>query len=159
MRSIAFTVNGTSRKLDVEDDRRLLWVIRDDLGLTGTKFGCGVAACGSCTVLVDGKAVRSCTTAIKAVEGKKVTTIEGLADGDRLAPVQQAFMEHLGFQCGYCTSGMIMTGHALLANNPKPTRADIVQAMDRNLCRCGAQVRIVDAIEAASQAPTVGGAR
>ena len=159
MRSISFTVNGTPRQLAVEDDRRLLWVIRDDLGLTGTKFGCGVAACGSCTVLVDGKAVRSCTTAIKAVEGKKVTTIEGLADGDRLAPVQQAFMEHLGFQCGYCTSGMIMTGHALLANNPKPTRADIVQAMDRNLCRCGAQVRIVDAIEAASQAPTVGGAR
>ena len=159
MNSIAFTVNGTPRKLDVEDDRRLLWVIRDDLGLTGTKFGCGIAACGSCTVLVDGKAVRSCTATIKSVEGKKVTTIEGLADGDRLAPVQQAFVEHLGFQCGFCTSGMIMGGHALLLGNPKPTRAEIVQGMERHLCRCGAQTRIVDAIEAASQAPTVGGAR
>ena len=159
MRSISFTLNGTARTLTVDDNRRLLWVIRDDLGLTGTKFGCGVAACGSCTVLVDGKAVRSCTAAVKSVEGKKVTTIEGLADGDRLEPVQQAFVEHLGFQCGYCTPGMIMGGHAFLLSNPHPTRDQIVEGMDRHLCRCGAQVRIVDAIEAASKAPTVGGAR
>ena len=100
MRSISFTLNGTPRQLTVDDDRRLLWVIRDDFGLTGTKFGCGIAACGSCTVLVDGKAVRSCTATIKSVESKKVVTIEGLASGDRLAPVQQAFVDHLGFQCG-----------------------------------------------------------
>lgn len=151
MRAISFTLNGTPRTLNAEDDRRLLWVIRDDLGLTGTKFGCGVASCGACTVLVDGKAVRSCSASLKSVEGKKVTTIEGLADGDVLHPVQQGFFDHLGFQCGYCTSGMIMTGAAFLNANPHPTRDQIVEGMNRNLCRCGAHVRIVDAIEQASK--------
>ena len=158
MRNIAFTLNGVSRSLSVDENRRLLWVIRDDFGLTGTKFGCNVGACASCTVIVDGKAVRSCITPLKSVDGKKVTTIEGLADGDRLKPVQQAFIDHLGFQCGFCTPGMIMGGHALLTANPKPTRDEILHGMEGHLCRCGAHVRIVDAIEAASHAPTVGGA-
>jgi aerobic-type carbon monoxide dehydrogenase small subunit (CoxS/CutS family) len=158
MRNISFTVNGVSRTLNTDVSRRLLWVIRDDLGLTGTKYGCGVAACGACAVLVDGKATRSCVTKLSAIEGKKVTTIEGLATGDRLQPVQQAFIDHLGFQCGYCTSGMIIGAHALLASNPKPTHDQIVRGMEGHLCRCGAHVRIVAAIEAAAQAPTAGGA-
>jgi aerobic-type carbon monoxide dehydrogenase small subunit (CoxS/CutS family) len=153
------TVNGVSRKLDVDEDRRLLWVLRDDLGLTGTKFGCGVSACGACTVIVDGKAVHSCVTSMKAVEGKRITTIEGLADGDHLAPVQQGFVDHLGFQCGYCTPGMIMGGHALLLNNPKPTREEIVKGMEGHICRCGAHVRIVAAIEAAARVAGSGGAK
>ncbi|MDA1082541.1 MAG: (2Fe-2S)-binding protein [Gemmatimonadetes bacterium] len=159
MPSISFTLNGKPATLDTAPDRRLLWVLRDDLGLTGSKFGCGIGSCGACTVMVDGKATRSCTTALSAVAGKKVTTIEGLADGEKLAPVQEAFLDHLGFQCGYCTSGMIVTGHALLEQNPKPTREQIVQGMERNYCRCGAHPRIVDAIEAASKTPTVGGGR
>ena len=159
MPSISFTLNGKPTRLDTAEDRRLLWVLRDDLGLTGSKYGCGVGSCGSCTVLVDGKAVRSCTASLKSVEGKKVTTIEGLADGERLQPVQQAFLDHLGFQCGYCTSGMIMTAQALLTQNPKPSRAQIVQGMERNLCRCGAHGGIIDAIEAASQTKTAGGER
>ena len=159
MRSISVTVNGVSRKLDVDEDRRLLWVLRDDLGLTGTKFGCGVSSCGACTVIVDGKAVHSCVTSMKAVEGKRVTTIEGLADGDHLAPVQQGFVDHLGFQCGYCTPGMIMGGHALLLNNPKPTREEIVKGMEGHICRCGAHVRIVAAIEAAAHVAGSGGAK
>jgi nicotinate dehydrogenase subunit A len=159
MRSIAFTVNGVPRQLNTTDDRRLLWVLRDDLGLTGTKFGCGVSQCGACTVIVDGKAVRSCVTALKTVEGKHVTTIEGLADADRLAPVQQGFVEHLGFQCGYCTPGMIMGGHAFLQANPTPTRDEIAKGMEGHLCRCGAHVRIIDAIESAARHSTAGGGR
>jgi aerobic-type carbon monoxide dehydrogenase small subunit (CoxS/CutS family) len=159
MPSISFTLNGKPTRLDTAEDRRLLWVLRDDLGLTGSKYGCGIGSCGACTVLVDGKAVRSCTASLKTVEGKKVTTIEGLADGERLQPVQQAFLDHLGFQCGYCTSGMIMTAQALLTQNPKPSREQIAQGMERNLCRCGAHGGIIDAIEAASQTKTVGGER
>jgi len=157
MKSISVTVNGTLHQLDVDEDRRLLWVLRDDLGLTGTKFGCGVSSCGACTVIIDGKAVHSCVTSMKSVDGKHVTTIEGLANGDHLAPVQQGFVEHLGFQCGYCTSGMIMGGHALLLANPKPTRDEILKGMEGHLCRCGAHVRIIDAIEAASHMTTSGG--
>jgi aerobic-type carbon monoxide dehydrogenase small subunit (CoxS/CutS family) len=159
MPSISFTLNGKPTRLDTAEDRLLLWVLRDDLGLTGSKYGCGIGSCGACTVLVDGKAVRSCTASLKTVEGKKVTTIEGLADGERLQPVQQAFLDHLGFQCGYCTSGMIMAAQALLTQNPKPSREQIVQGMERNLCRCGAHGGIIDAIEAASQTKTVGGER
>jgi aerobic-type carbon monoxide dehydrogenase small subunit (CoxS/CutS family) len=156
---VSFTLNGKPTRLDTSPERRLLWVLRDDLGLTGSKFGCGIGSCGSCTVLVDGKATRACTTALSAVAGKKVITIEGIADGDRLHPVQQAFLEHLGFQCGYCTSGMIVAGHALLQQNPRPTREQINAALERNYCRCGAHVRIVDAIEAASRQTAVGGER
>jgi aerobic-type carbon monoxide dehydrogenase small subunit (CoxS/CutS family) len=159
MKSISVTVNGVPHRLNVDEDRRLLWVLRDDLGLTGTKFGCGVSACGACTVIVDGKAVHACVTTMKAVDGKQVTTIEGLASGDHLAPVQQGFVDHLGFQCGYCTSGMIMGGHALLMGNAKPTRDEIAKGMEGHLCRCGAHVRIVDAIEAASHAAASGGAK
>jgi nicotinate dehydrogenase subunit A len=150
MPDITFTLNGVVRTLTTDTDRRLLWVIRDDLGLTGTKYGCGIAACGACTVLVDGKAVHSCITSLKAVEGKRVTTIEGLADGNRLQPIQQAFMDHAGYQCGYCTSGMVMGAQALLNANPKPTRAEIVEGLEGHLCRCGAHVRIIAAVEAAS---------
>lgn len=159
MPSISFTLNGKPTTLDTALDRRLLWVLRDDLELTGSKFGCGIGSCGACAVLVDGRAIRSCTTALSAVAGKKVTTIEGLADGETLAPVQEAFLDHLGFQCGYCTSGMIVTGHALLQQNPKATREEIAAGMERNYCRCGAHPRIIDAIEAASKAPVVGGGR
>ena len=152
-----FTLNGKPAKVGTDDARRLLWVLRDDFGLTGTKFGCNIGSCGACTALVDGKAARACTTTLKSIAGKKVTTIEGLADGDKLAPVQQAFLEHLGFQCGYCTSGQIMNAHALLEANPKPTRDQIVQGMERNYCRCAAHTRIIEAIEAASKMTTVGG--
>jgi len=142
----------------VDETRVLLWVLRDDLGLTGTKFGCGESICGACTVLVDDEAVRSCVTPVGEVDGKKVVTIEGLAHDDRLHPLQEAFVQHLGYQCGYCTPGMIMGAHALLLKNPKPTRAQIVQHMETHLCRCGAHVRIFDAIESASAAKA-GGAR
>jgi len=153
---VSLTLNGKPVTLDTGDDRRLLWVLRDDLGLTGSKFGCGIGACGACTVLIDGKATRSCITELKAVADKKVTTIEGLATGDKLAPVQEAFLDHLGFQCGYCTSGMIMTGQSILNANPKATREQVAAGLERNFCRCGAQVRIIDAIADAAKAPTAG---
>jgi aerobic-type carbon monoxide dehydrogenase small subunit (CoxS/CutS family) len=163
MRVVSFTLNGKATRLTVDEDRMLLWVLRDDLGLTGTKFGCGQALCGACTVLVNNEAVRSCATAVGAVEGKRVVTIEGLADGERLHPLQEAFVKHLGFQCGFCTPGMILGAHALLQKNPKPTRAQIVAHMDDHLCRCGAHKGIVQAIEsvaATAAAPAVkGGSR
>ena len=151
MKSISFTLNGTARTVNVEEDRTLLWVLRDDLGMTGTKFGCGAAFCGACTVLIDGKEVRTCITPVTSVAGKKVVTVEGLANGDRLTPVQEAFVEHVGFQCGYCTSGMVIGATALLAANPKPTREQIQQGLERHLCRCAAHLRIVDAVEAAAK--------
>ncbi len=150
MKPIAFTLNGVARTLTLDEDRNLMWVLRDDLGLTGTKFGCGAAFCGACTVLVDGKATRACITPVSRVAGKKVVTIEGLATDEHLHPVQEAFVEKLGYQCGFCTSGMIMGAHALLAANPKPTREQIVQGMERHLCRCGAHGRIIEAIESAA---------
>jgi carbon-monoxide dehydrogenase small subunit len=149
MRDISFTLNGKPTKLTVDPERMLLWVLRDDLGLTGTKFGCGQAVCGSCTVIVDDNAVRSCVTPVGDVAGKKVLTIEGLAAGDKLHPLQQAFADHHAFQCGYCTPGMIMGAYALLLKNPKATRGDIVRELDPHLCRCGAHVRIVQAVETA----------
>lgn len=158
MKPISFSLNGVQRTLIVDDTRMLLWVLRDDLGLTGTKFGCGESVCGACTVLINNDAVRACTTPMSAVDGKRVVTIEGLAHDERLHPVQEAFVKHLGFQCGYCTSGMIMGAHALLLRNAKPTRAQIVEEMEPHLCRCGAHVRIVQAIESASAA-MAGGAR
>ncbi len=147
---IRFTLNGERRTITVEGDRPLLWVIRQDLGLTGTKYGCGEGLCGTCTVLVNGEAVRSCHTPVRDVRNKEVVTIEGLAAGDRLHPVQQAFIEHDALQCGYCTPGMIMEATAFLRRNPAPDRADIVEAMDGNLCRCGAHDRIIKAIETAA---------
>jgi aerobic-type carbon monoxide dehydrogenase small subunit (CoxS/CutS family) len=158
MREISFTLNGKPTRLTVDETRPLLWVLRDDLGLTGTKFGCGEGQCGSCTVIVDKAAVRSCATPVGDVQGKQVLTIEGLAKGDQLHPIQQAFADHVAYQCGYCTSGMIMGAYALLLKNPKATRADIVRELDTHLCRCGAHVRILQAVESAGTAMK-GGAR
>ena len=158
MRQISFTLNGKPTRVTADEKRMLLWVLRDDLGLTGTKYGCGQALCGACTVLVDREAVRSCVTPIGDIEGKRVTTIEGLAQDDRLHPIQDAFVKHAAYQCGYCTPGMIMGAYALLLKNPKASRADIVRQLDGHLCRCGAHVRIVAAVEDAATAMK-GGAR
>jgi aerobic-type carbon monoxide dehydrogenase small subunit (CoxS/CutS family) len=147
---IQFTLNGQSVSVDADADRKLLWVLRTELGLTGTKYGCGVGLCGSCTVTVDGKAVRSCLTTLDAARGKDVRTIEGLAEGDDLHPLQAAFHEHGAYQCGYCTPGMIMNAVGLLRRTPSPTREQIIAAMGGNLCRCGAHPRIIDAIAAAA---------
>jgi aerobic-type carbon monoxide dehydrogenase small subunit (CoxS/CutS family) len=157
-RTITFTLNGKAARVTTDDERMLLWVLRGDLGLTGTKFGCGEGLCGACTVMIDKQAVRSCVTPVKDVAGKQVTTIEGLGDGDKLSPLQEAFVKRHAFQCGYCTSGMIVGAQALLNKTPKPTREQIVAAMDDNLCRCGAHVRILDAIEEVA-ATTKGGVR
>ncbi len=158
MKPIVFTLNGVARTVTVDENRDLLWVLRDDLGYTGTKFGCGASFCGACTVLLDGKEVRSCVTPMSRVAGRKVVTVEGLAQGDKLSPVQEAFIEHVGFQCGYCTSGMVIGATALLEANPKPTRAQIMQGLERHLCRCGAHLRVVDAVESAAR-KMAGGAK
>jgi aerobic-type carbon monoxide dehydrogenase small subunit (CoxS/CutS family) len=158
MRDVSFILNDTPTHITVDETRMLLWVLRDDLGFTGTKFGCGQAVCGACTVLIDDQPVRSCATPMRDVAGKHVVTIEGLAHGDRLHPVQQAFIDHLGFQCGYCTPGMILGTYALLKKNPKPTHADIARELDGHLCRCGAHERIIKAVDGAA-AVMRGGAR
>jgi len=145
-RDLAFTLNGAATRLIVDDERRLLWVLRSDLGLTGTKFGCGEALCGACTVLVDGRATRACTTAMRAVDGRRVMTIEGLGAGG-LHPLQRAFVDHGAFQCGFCTPGMLMAAYALLSEHPAPTRDQIVAALDRNLCRCGTHTRVLAAVQ------------
>jgi len=157
-RTVSFTLNGKPVRVTVDDERMLLWVLRNDLGLTGTKFGCGEALCGACTVLVNDEAVRSCVTAVRDVAGKQVLTIEGLSASGKLHPLQDAFVRHHAFQCGYCTPGMILTAYSLLAKKAKPTRAEIVRHMDDNLCRCGSHVRILDAVEDAARTGK-GGAR
>ncbi|ARE40750.1 Isoquinoline 1-oxidoreductase alpha subunit [Rhodovulum sp. P5] len=144
------TVNGRDLAVDVEDDTPLLWVLRDTLGLTGTKFGCGISACGSCTVHVDGVAIRSCSVPVADVEGADIRTIEGLSDGTALHPVQQAWVELDVPQCGYCQSGQIMAAAALLARTPEPTDADIDATMI-NLCRCGTYQRIRDGVKRAAE--------
>src|SRR5688572_2360764 len=145
-----FDVNGTRHDLDVDPEMPLLWVLRENLGLTGTKFGCGLAQCGACTVHLDGNPVRSCTTLAKAAAGKKVTTIEGLSQ-TATHPLQLAWIAEQVPQCGYCQSGQIMSAAALLKKNPKPTDADIDAAMSSVLCRCGTYPRIKNAIKQASQ--------
>ena len=148
---IDFNLNGQPVRVSAGAERDLLWVLRTDLGLTGPKFGCGISQCGACTVLVDGHAIRSCSVPLKSVKGKFVVTIEGLAVQGKLHPIQEAFIAHDALQCGFCTSGMIMAAHDFLHRHPKPTREEVIAGMDHNLCRCGAHVRIVDAIvEAAS---------
>jgi aerobic-type carbon monoxide dehydrogenase small subunit (CoxS/CutS family) len=147
---IRFSFNGKTTALEVEEERMLLWVLRTELGLTGTKSGCGEGLCGSCTVLVDGKPERSCQLPMREVSGKKIVTIEGLAKNGKLHPVQAAFVEHDALQCGFCTPGMILSAYGLLLENPKPTRQQILDHMEDNLCRCGAHVRIVKAIETAA---------
>ena len=148
--TIRFKLNGKSVTLDVEGDRKLLWVLRTDLELTGTKYGCGKSLCGACTVVVNKQAVRSCMLPIREVRGKEVLTIEGLAQGDKLHPLQNAFAEYGAVQCGFCTPGMIMNAYALLLKNPKLTRDQIIMGMENNLCRCSAHKRIVQAIESVS---------
>ncbi len=146
----AFTINGTATTIDAAPDTPLLWVIREELKLTGTKFGCGIAACGACTVHVDGRAVRSCITPLSAVEGSRVTTIEGLsANADH--PLQRAWIGEQVPQCGYCQSGQIMQAATLLADNPAPSRDQIVEHMNGNICRCGTYPNIVRAIERAAR--------
>jgi aerobic-type carbon monoxide dehydrogenase small subunit (CoxS/CutS family) len=149
--SIRFRLNGRPTTLDTNDDRMLLWILRTDLELTGTKYGCGTGLCGACTVIVGGKAVRSCQTPLKEVKNQEVVTIEGLARDGRLHPLQQAFIDHGGVQCGYCTPGMLMNAYALLLQDRKPSREAIVAGMEHHLCRCGAHQRIVGAIESASR--------
>lgn len=156
--TISFTLNGKPASVTADAERMLLWVLRSDLGLTGTKFGCGEAQCGACTVIVDGEAVRSCVTPVKAVAGKKVLTIEGLESGGHLNALQAAFVKHHAFQCGFCTPGMVINAYALLLKNPKAKPDEIIKEMDGNLCRCGAHVRILDAIQEAGAAMQ-GGAR
>lgn len=149
--NISFTLNGEPVRLTTDGDRKLLTVLRNDLGLTGTKYGCGVSLCGACTVLVNNKAVRSCQYSVKNVKGKDVTTIEGLAKDGKLNPLQQAFVEHDALQCGFCTSGMIISAYSLLLENSKPSTSEIIRHMEANLCRCGAHTRIIQAIETVSK--------
>ena len=148
---IQFTLNGEPLELNVDGDRMLLWVLRTDLGLTGTKYGCGESLCGACTVLVNYEPVRSCQTAVKEVRGQNVITIEGLAQNNKLHPLQKQFMEHDALQCGYCTPGMILNAFALLRKNPSPSVKQIIEGMDDNLCRCGAHNRIIRAVQAAAK--------
>ena len=145
-------VNRSRMHIDADPQESLLGVLRDQAGLTGAKYGCGEGQCGACTVLVDGKAVRSCITPVEAADGKPVTTIEGLEENGRLHPLQQAFLEAGAFQCGYCTPGMILSGVALLQGNPQPSQAEIVEFMNGNVCRCGSYPRIIRAVSQAAQA-------
>ena len=148
---ISLSINGQSHNADVEDSTPLLWVLRDTIGMTGTKYGCGIAQCGACTVHVDGVAMRSCSIPVSTVAGKQITTIEGIAAGGKLSAVQQAWLDHDVPQCGYCQSGMIMAVTALLKQKPKPTDADIDAAIT-NICRCGTYQQIRAAIHAAANA-------
>ena len=152
MANIRLTVNGKSYMVDADPQTSLLSALREQLDLTGSKYGCGEGQCGACTVLIDGKAQRSCVTKVVAVSTKQVTTIEGLARGEKLHPVQAAFLEAEAMQCGYCTSGMIMSAVALLQRNPSPNESEIVNFMDANVCRCGTYPRIVSAIQKAAKA-------
>ncbi|MBE2214624.1 MAG: (2Fe-2S)-binding protein [Opitutaceae bacterium] len=146
---LSFTLNGQPVSVEVDGDRKLLWVLRTDLALTGTKYSCGKGLCGTCTVLVDNVPQRSCMLRAGSVRGKEVTTIEGFEKDGELHPLQKAFIDHDALQCGFCTPGMILTAHGVLRRNPAATREQIVQGMERNLCRCGAHPRILDAIEQA----------
>jgi len=151
MATLLLAVNGQSFTVDADPQTSLLTVLRESLDLTGSKYGCGEGQCGACTVLIDGKAQRSCITKVGAVGQKQVTTIEGLARGEQLHPVQEAFLEAGAMQCGYCTSGMIMSAVALLQRNPAPKESEIIDFMDGNVCRCGTYARIVSAIQKAGK--------
>jgi len=150
--TVSFRLNGQPARISVAPDRTLLWVLRTDLALTGPKFGCGIGQCGACTVLVNHRAVRSCSVPIKSVEGKDVVTIEGLAQDGKLHPIQEAFIAHDALQCGFCTPGMILTAYDFLRRHPDPKPEEVIAGMNGNLCRCGAHLRIVDAILAAASA-------
>ena len=150
----ALNVNGTRRPVDVDSSASLLSVLRDNLDLTGTKYGCGEGQCGACTVLVDGLLTRSCVTPVGRAAGRQITTIEGLAKDGKLHPLQEAFIKADAMQCAFCTSGMIMAASALLSRNARPSRDEIVSGMNRNLCRCGVYQRIIEAIQIASSGDT-----
>lgn len=159
MRIVELQVNGAKHRLEVDGERTLLSVLRDDLDLTGAKYGCGEGQCGACTVLIDGRAVRSCVTRSDTVQGKSITTVEGLEQNGRLHPLQQAFLDLDALQCGYCTPGMIMSGVSLLEKSPRPSEAEIRRAMEGNICRCGTYLRVIAAIQYAAdetQAPKRG---
>jgi len=149
--SIHFKLNDKPVNMTVDGERMLLWVLGTDLAITGPKYGCGEGLCGACTVLVDNEAVFSCQTPVKEVRGKEVITVEGLAKNGKLHPLQKAFIKHDALQCGFCTPGMILKAHSLLSHNPRPSREEIIEGMEENLCRCGAHVRVVQAIETAAQ--------
>jgi aerobic-type carbon monoxide dehydrogenase small subunit (CoxS/CutS family) len=149
--TLEFILNGKPTRLTVDPQRKLLWVLRDDLGLTGSKYGCGEGLCGACTVVVGRKAARSCLLTMQDVAGERVRTIEGLESQGKLHPLQRAFVEHDALQCGYCTPGMIMNAYGLLLETPRPTRQQILEGMEGNLCRCAAHPRIVAAIQTAAQ--------
>jgi len=147
---LSFTLNGKKTEVLIDTSQTLLWVLRNHFGLTGTKYGCGNGFCGACTVLIDNEPVRSCQVSVSDVAGKNVVTIEGLERKGKLHPVQKAFIDHEALQCGFCTPGMILTAVALLTKNPSPSRQQIIDGMEDNLCRCGAHNRIIDAIETAA---------
>lgn len=151
MPTYSLRINGRTHEVEADPADTLLSIVRSDIGLTGSKFGCGEGHCGACTVLVDGVAARSCSVRVAAVSGKAITTIEGLADGERLHPLQEAFLATEAFQCGYCTPGMIMAAAGLLRANPEPSDQDIARVLDRNVCRCGTYPRIVQAIKLAAE--------
>ncbi|HZY26555.1 MAG TPA: (2Fe-2S)-binding protein [Bacteroidales bacterium] len=149
--TIKFNLNGKETEAVIDSTQTLLWALRNHFGLTGTKFGCGMGFCGACTVLIDNEPVRSCQLSVADVAGKSVVTIEGLAVNGNLHPVQKAFVEHDALQCGYCTPGMIMNATGLLIKNPSPSVQQIKDGMENNLCRCGAHMRIIEAVETASK--------
>ena len=149
--TIKFQLNGKKTEAQIDTTQTLLWVLRNHFGLTGTKFGCGMGFCGACTVLIDNQPVRSCQLSVADVAGKSVVTIEGLAVNGKLHPVQKAFVEHEALQCGFCTPGMIMNATGLLMKNPSPSVQQIKEGMEDNLCRCGAHMRIIEAVETASK--------
>jgi carbon-monoxide dehydrogenase small subunit len=151
MATIHFKLNGKSVSLAVDGERMLLWILRTDLALAGTKYGCGEGLCGACTVLINNEAVLSCQTPVKDVDGAEIVTIEGLGRNGNLHPIQQAFIDHDALQCGFCTPGMILKAYSFLAENPRPTQEDIIAAMDDNLCRCGSHVRVIRAVQTAAK--------
>ena len=157
--NIRFKTNGKRASLTVDTSRMLLWVLRTELGLTGTKYGCGEGFCGVCTVLVNNEPVRSCQFPVKNVRGKEVITIEGLAANGKLHPLQEAFIKHNAMQCGFCTSGMILEAYNLLRKNPKPTKEEIIQGLEEHLCRCSSYTRIIQAVQTAAQEMSKGGRR
>jgi carbon-monoxide dehydrogenase small subunit len=152
LHTISFTVNGSTETLAVKSHTTLLQLLRDQLGLTGTKNGCEAGECGACTVLIDGEPVNACLTLAVEIDGRNVLTVEGLSPAGKLSPLQQAFVDHNAVQCGFCTPGMLLTAQALLARNPRPTEQEIKEALVGNLCRCTGYVRIIDAIQAAAEA-------
>ncbi len=148
---VQFNLNGRETEITIDPTLTLLWVLRNQFGLTGTKYGCGIGFCGACTIILDNEAVRSCLLPVGDVAGRKVLTIEGLAVNGKPHPIQKAFMEHDALQCGYCTPGMIMHAYGLLLKNPEPSRQEVIDGMEENLCRCGAHIRIIEAIQSAAR--------